>query len=262
MNTYIFVGGGMALTSNNEEANKLHEEGGNFEELWTGSQSMFAARGGFGADLRLSDRLALNVEAVANMLPERFNSKIGKGNGVDWQIGLIAGVKIALGKTYKSVIVERSLPVVEPPTPTPVEELVEEPIIETPVTTDTIAVEPQSVKEEIETSAPVKMEPVEVTFRINQYCILRTQRRQLQPLIDYLKAHSETTLDIKGFADRKTGTRKVNRRISWLRARMVRNYLHRNGIQYRRMTVKGLGDKVQPKERNKDNRLVICIVNE
>lgn len=254
LNAYVFLGVGMAFAFNNDEANKLHEEGGNFEKLWTGSKSMFAARGGVGADYRLSNRLSISVEAVANMLPEDFNSKIGKGKGIDWQIGLMAGVKIALGKTSRLIVVEEPQPIEQQPEATPI---VTEPVVETLVVADTIQETPPPVEEKKESATPT-----EVFFCINQYRILQPQRQQLNPLIDYLKAHPETIVDIKGYADRNTGTRKINKSISWLRARAVSNYLLENGIPYERMTIQGIGDEIQPKQRNKDNRLVICIVNE
>ena len=252
LNAYAFLGFGMAFAFNNDEAKRLQESGGNFEELWTGSKTMPAIRGGIGGDVRLSERWALNVEAVANLLPERFNSKIGKKGG-DWLVGLMIGVRYALGHPVKRNKVPAEVPVVvqqEPPVP-----IEPQPVVTTDSSETLIPPQPAEVVEE------AKMEPTEIYFNINQYQVKEAQRRRLQPLVDYLLAHPETKVDIRGYADRKTGTRKVNKVISLKRCQHVRNYLCKQGVPKDQTSVTGYGDRVQPKSRNRDNRLVICVMN-
>lgn len=57
------------------------------EYLWQGSKNLVAGRLGLGCDLRLNDRLSINIEGNANLLSDKFNSK--KAGNCDWQIKLL-----------------------------------------------------------------------------------------------------------------------------------------------------------------------------
>lgn len=43
--------------------------------LWTEGKFLVAGRLGLGCNLRLNDRLAINIEGNANILSDKFNSK-------------------------------------------------------------------------------------------------------------------------------------------------------------------------------------------
>lgn len=82
-----------------------------------------------GANFRLNDHVAINLELNANMLSDKFNSK--KGRNADWQFNALAGLTFTLGKSHRT-----TAPVyheVEPPVTIPVaEEVKSAPVVEQP----------------------------------------------------------------------------------------------------------------------------------
>lgn len=93
---YTFLGGGITLAFNNNDANTLASHGGNFEKVWDGTKMMLMGRCGLGADYAISEMLKLNAEFAASMLPDSFNSKIGNGDNLDWQFQLLVGLKVMI----------------------------------------------------------------------------------------------------------------------------------------------------------------------
>ena len=98
-NAYIFGGAGLNHAFDNDEANALDTRSHELEYLWQDKQNLIAGRMGLGCDLRLNDRLAINIEGNANALSDKFNSK--KAGNCDWQFNVYVGLNIKLGKSYK-----------------------------------------------------------------------------------------------------------------------------------------------------------------
>jgi opacity protein-like surface antigen len=104
-NVYGLAGVGLNIASCNGDANHLaakNESAGipplanaGFEKLWHGTKAFFAGRLGAGAEYVLTERLTLGLEYNANILPDKWNSKKGKSDNLDWQQNLLVGVKIA-----------------------------------------------------------------------------------------------------------------------------------------------------------------------
>lgn len=69
--------------------------------LWTEGKFLVAGRLGLGCNLRLNDRLAINIEGNANVLSDKFNSK--KAGNADWQFNALVGLTIKFGKGYKEI---------------------------------------------------------------------------------------------------------------------------------------------------------------
>ena len=124
-NVYGLAGVGLNIAFKNDDANKLAAQNesagipalanGGFEKLWDGTKLLPAGRIGAGIEYALSERVALGLEYNANVLPDKWNSKKGKSDNMDWQQNLLVGVKIALGKTRKHITIEEPVqPVVEP----------------------------------------------------------------------------------------------------------------------------------------------------
>ena len=142
-NVYGLAGVGLNIAFKNDDAddaNKLAAQNesagipalanGGFEKLWDGTKLFPAGRLGAGIEYALSERVALGLEYNANVLPDKWNSKKGKSDNMDWQQNLLVGVKISLGKTRKHITIEEPVqPVVEPK---PVVEQKPEPIVEKP----------------------------------------------------------------------------------------------------------------------------------
>lgn len=69
-NGYLFAGAGLNRGCDNDEANALDTRTHELEYLWQDGKFLVAGRFGLGCDLRLNDRLSINIEANANALSD------------------------------------------------------------------------------------------------------------------------------------------------------------------------------------------------
>lgn len=247
---YAFVGAGAAYSFNNDDAVEANEAYHQkkyytmytydphtepFQKLWRDSRWNPVVRAGIGFDYRIADEISIGAEVNANMLPDHFNSKLGKNDNKDWHFNALIGLKFNLGKTYgrtEDVYQEIIHPI---PQPAKQEEFVDVPI------------------EKISFN-------VNIHFVINQSIIRSNQIPKLTKLLQYLYEHPRSFVRLSGFADKDTGTPEINMRLSIERSQVVSRYLQDAGIQEWRIRRFAKGDKVQPFDIPEDNRVCICFV--
>ena len=90
--------------------------------------------------------------------------------------------------------------------------------------------------------------------------INKESEAKLVALADFLKANQDFTVDVVGYADKQTGSSKVNLECSQKRAAAVVAKLVKLGVSENRITTSYKGDTVQPFAVNDKNRAVICTV--
>jgi outer membrane protein OmpA-like peptidoglycan-associated protein len=243
-NLSAFVGAGVNIGFKNDEANDIAQTLGttefpyshqNLEYLWDGTKARFVGRGGLVADFRVSDRVSLGLEVNANILNDHYNSK--KAGNPDWYFNALAGVKIALGKTYTERVVEA---------PKPVERIVER-IVEKPA--------PAPVAEE-------KAEALrqDVFFTINSSKVSMPEEDKVKAIVDYLNNHPSAMVTVTGYADAGTGNDRINDRLAAQRAQAVVNLIRdKYNIAATRIVSDSKGARIQPYKENDKNRVTICI---
>ena len=199
-NVYGLAGVGLNIAFKNDDANRLaaqNESAGipalknsGFEKLWDGTKVLPAGRLGAGIEYALTERIALGLEYNANVLPDKWNSKKGKNDNMDWQQNLLVGVKIALGKTRRHIQREEPVqPVVEP------QRVAEQ----KPAVEQKPVVEPQPVVEQkpepkpvVETKQVVEKAPdmaeVKVYFAPSSSKLTSAEAEKLQSVVEYVKA--------------------------------------------------------------------------
>ncbi|WP_324290014.1 OmpA family protein [Pyxidicoccus sp. MSG2] len=79
-----------------------------------------------------------------------------------------------------------------------------------------------------------------VLFPTGQYELQDEEKRQLNAVADYLKAHPRLSVRVEGHTD-NTGPEALNRRLSQQRADMVRRYLIQRGVAGSRLVARGYG---------------------
>ena len=239
-NVYGLAGVGLNIAFKNDDANKLAAQNesagipaldnGGFEKLWDGTKLFPAGRIGGGIEYDLSERVALGLEYNANVLPDKWNSKKGKNDNLDWQQNLLVGVKIALGKTRKHITIEEPAPVVEP-----------EPVVEEPK--PVVKEEPKPVV--VETKTVVETVPdmpeVKVYFAASSSTLAPAEAEKLQPVVEYLKKYADKNVVISGYAS-TDGQKAYNQRLSNRRAKAVERWLIDNGIDAARIKAEGKGE--------------------
>ena len=236
-NGYIFAGAGLNRGFDNDEANALDTRTYELEYLWQEGKILPAGRFGLGCDLRLNDRIAINIEANANALSDKFNSK--KAGNCDWQLNALIGVSIKLGKSYTKtapVYYEAEPVVAEQPKPAPVVE------------------RPQPKKE-------VVVEPMKqnIFFALNSAKIQNDQQSKIASLVEYMEKHPAAKVNVTGYADINTGNPKINNKLSEKRAANVAEALKAKGIAADRIKIDFKGDTVQPYTTPEENRVSICV---
>ena len=236
-NAYLFLGVGLNGAFDNDEAVDLDANGYKLHHLWTGKKLFVAGRGGLGADFRLNNHIAINLEVNANMLSDKFNSK--QGRNADWQFNALIGLNIKFGKGYtetKPVYYEAEPVVVEQPKPVPVVE------------------QPQPKKEVV--VQPMKQD---IFFALNSAKIQDDQKSKIDMLVEYLQNNPAAKVKVTGYADVNTGNPKINKSLSEKRAGNVADALKAKGITTDRIMVDSKGDTVQPYKAPEENRVSICI---
>ena len=207
---------------------------------WKDTQCFFLGQFGFGLNFNLSSRFQLGLEMTANVVNDKYNSKVGPNT--DWYFNCLVGVGYAFGPKYNTVT-----RVIEAPEPVIVEKIVEKQIVEVPV------VEEKVVEKEVFRR--------DVFFLINQYYIRPQEVAKVAQVAEYLQSHPNATVTITGYADKGTGTQAFNLRLSAQRSQAVAKMLKEQYfIPAERMVVKSMGeDMYQPYPDAVQNRVAICI---
>ena len=94
LNPYVFLGvGGVGYLKNGADNSANY-----YAKYWEPVKFNTVARAGLGVDIRLTDLLAIEIEAVENFHSDKFNSKAGEyALETDQQINLLAGLKFNFG---------------------------------------------------------------------------------------------------------------------------------------------------------------------
>ena len=236
-NAYLFLGVGLNGAFDNDEAVDLDANGYKLHHLWTGKKLFVAGRGGLGADFRLNNHIAINLEVNANMLSDKFNSK--QGRNADWQFNALVGLTIKFGKGYKEIP-----PVYYEPEPVVVEQPKPAPVVEQPQPRKEVVVQPMKQ---------------DIFFALNSAKIQDDQKSKINMLVEYLQKNPSAKVKVTGYADANTGNSKINKTLSEKRAANVAEVLKTKGITPDRIIADSKGDTVQPYKTPEENRVSICI---
>ena len=268
-NPFIFVGGGAAYGFKNG-ANDVSKTNPKeyFALLWEKNLITPVARVGIGADFRLSDAVALTLEVNDNVLSDKFNSK--KVGHPDFQFNALAGLKVNFGKTTRpsakylaelaaaeaAAAAEKARLEAERAAKLAAEKAAAEKAAAEKALADKLAAEKAAAEK-----LAAEMRQVNTFFTINSYVISDEEAAKLIRYIDWLKANPDVNIAIAGHADKGTGTKRINQKLSEQRAAAVKDFLVERGIaESRIVSVVANGDRIQPFEENDLNRVVISTI--
>lgn len=246
----LLAGIGLNVGFSNDDAVALaataatHNHGSeNLTYAWDGTKVRFVGRVGANVDFCIDDAWSIGIEANANVLSDNYNSK--KAGNCDWYFNALVGVRYNIGKTYSTRTITP---------PAPVEKIVErivEKIVEVPAkTTDS-----QFMKK----ASSIRRE---VFFTIGKNVINAEGFKKIDEVAAYMKECPEATVTVTGYADRGTGSAKINNRIAARRADIVVSELIKRGVARDRIIKSSKGSRVQPFSDNDMNRVTICIAED
>ena len=268
-NPFIFIGGGAAYGFKNG-ANNITKTNPKeyFALLWEKNLITPVARVGLGADFRLSDAVALTLEVNDNVLSDKFNSK--KVGHPDFQFNALAGLKINFGKTtrpsakYLAELAAAEAAAAAEKARLEAErqaKLAAEKAAAEKAAAEKAAAEKAAAAKAAAEALAAEMRQVNTFFTINSYVISDEEAAKLVRYIDWLKANPDVNIAIAGHADKGTGTKRINQKLSEQRAAAVKDFLVERGIaESRIVSVVANGDRIQPFEENDLNRVVISTI--
>ena len=266
---YLLAGVGAAYGFNNGAAKvekTVPEQ--YFALLWDKSMITPVGRFGAGVEFHLTQAIALSLEVNGNVLSDRFNSK--KVGHPDFQYNALAGLKFNFGKStrpcakYFAEIAAAEAAAAALKAQKEAEEaarLAAEKAAAEKAAAEKAAAEKAAAEKAAAEKLAAEMRQINTFFLINSSVISDEEAAKLDRYIDWLKANPEVNLAIAGHADKGTGNKRINQKLSDQRAAAVKDYLMERGIaESRILSVVGNGDRVQPFEENDLNRVVISTV--
>lgn len=246
----LLAGLGANIGWGNDEANRLVTTGtlgapvGSdvtyLRYLWDDTKVRFTGRAGLFVDFHVSKRVDLGLEANANILSDRYNSK--KAENPDWYFNALAGIKVRLGKVTKTVTKE------DPCGQTIVEKIVEKPV-------------EKIVEKVVYKDKEVARETIrrDIFFDIRGSVINDTEMTKIDDIVAYMKKYPTAKVTVTSYADKGTGNAKLNKMYSERRAKTTTDILIKKGIDASRIITSAKGDTEQPFQENDKNRVSICI---
>ena len=269
LDPYALIGGGAAFGfKNGANSVKAVKPAEYFAYLWDKSLISPVGRVGLGFDIRLSENVALNLEVNGNVLSDRFNSK--KAGNPDYQYNALAGLKINFGKATRpsakylaelaaaeaAAAAEKARLEAERAAKLAAEKAAAEKAAAEKALADKLAAEKAAAER-----LAAEMRQVNTFFTINSAVISDEEAAKLIRYIDWLKANPSVNLSIAGYADKGTGNKRINQKLSDQRAAAVKAFLTERGIaESRIVSIVGNGDLIQPFAENDLNRVVISTV--
>ena len=232
-----------SLNEGRSDADKkqMSADGVGLNAVWGGKWRLLG-QVGCALNFNVSERVQLGLELMANVTNDTYNSK-AYGQNTDWYFNALVGVGYSFGPKFNTVT-----RVIEPaPEPQIIEKVVEK-IVEVPVQVEEKKVEKEMFRRD-------------VFFLINRYNIRPQEMEKVAQVAEYMQTHPNAIVTITGYADKGTGTKAFNLRLSAQRSQSVAKCLQEKYfIPASRMIVKSMGeDMYQPYPDAVQNRVAICI---
>ncbi len=228
-------------------------------------------RGGLQGDVRLTNRLDLNLIGELNAVGDDYNKA---PLHTEVPVDVYAALTVGLTYRFKEKIKEQPAvpqPVIETKT-----ELADKTVIEPDLETVKQPIEqpkeiakqeptPVQQNEEIPSTKVEQTKPalqsselwVNIFYLINKKDIVNArQKEQIAKVVEYLSSNPDAKIVVSGYADKGTGTVSINNIISKKRAENVTEILKTNyGISADRIQTKWYGGRVQLFKQENMNRL-------
>ncbi|MGM5629994.1 OmpA family protein [Apibacter raozihei] len=227
---------------------------------------------------RVTDGFAITLDISGQAVQSKFNDarfdtrttkgieKTTKGyNRQDWDgIGsVMLGFNFGLGGKQKFEKAETVTTVIDNTDNSLVDDLTRQ--------LNDLSSENERLKNQLNNQKPVQAPaatvalnvPNPVQFEINSSTIEAKQEAVIYNVAEFLKNNSNTSVQIVGLADKKTGTPAYNKALSKKRAEAVESKLVKEyGISKNRISTSWKGDTEQPYPNNDWNRVVVITVTE
>jgi outer membrane protein OmpA-like peptidoglycan-associated protein len=267
LNPYALVGGGAAFAFNNGAKNvKGVVPAEYFANLWDKSLITPVFRYGLGTDIRLTDRLALNLEVNGNMLSDKFNSK--DAPNPDYQYNALIGLKYVFGgkpfRTSAKYLADvaaaeaaaSALKAQKEAERLAAEKAAAEKAAAEKAAADKLAAEKAAAEAAADAN---RYAQINTFFELDSDVISDEEAAKLIDFIQWLNKY-DRSVAICGYADVQTGRPKYNMGLSSRRVENVKAFLVEHGVDASRISTDFKGDTVQPFEQNELNRVVIGTV--
>lgn len=240
LNVILLGGIGLNYAWDNNELKDLKLPVDYAPLAWDKNRLSHNLRAGLRLETNVCKPIGVSLEVNANSLSDRFNSKTN--NADDWQFTAMLGLSFRFNHKYKlPVFVTKKVDVVD---------YVEVEVPDTVMVTETRIV-PKMEKTTIEKH---------IFFKIAQSDADKAKGTDeaIAEVANLIKNSQEAKFTITGYADKGTGTAKINKKYSEKRAKDVADKLVKeHGVDASLLTVDYKGDTVQPFDENNKNRCVI-----
>ncbi len=269
INPYLFAGIGGNYRFNNDEAMAIASKFPAENYLWDSNTLSFTGRFGIGADIRLSDLVAIELEVADNLLSDHFNSKIGDTKvEFDYQYTALAGLKFSFGAAKKRAAAKVAAAEAAAAKAAAEKAAAEKAAAEKAAAEKAAAEKAAAEKAAAEKAAAEKaakdaaLATVEnIYFVIDETNITDDEQKKVDHIIAIMKQYPEASVMISGYADKNTGNAKRNMTLSEKRAAVVTEALVNAGISADRISSEYFGDTKQVSETPEKNRVAVCVMH-
>ena len=240
LNVILLGGVGLNYAWDNDELKALNADPREVPLMWDKNRLSHNLRAGLRLETNVTKPLGLSLEVNANSLSDRFNSKTN--NADDWQFTAMLGLSFRFNHKYA-----------KPKYVTKLVDVVETIEVEVP---DTIIVKEQRPIVKTETKKIEKY----IFFKVAQSDADKAAgyNAAIKEVADLIKSSENAKFTVTGYADKGTGTAKINKKYAKQRAEgVVKELVEKHGIDPARVKSDSKGDTVQPFAENDKNRCVI-----
>ena len=274
---YVFAGIGGAYGFSNEAGTYVQEHSLVVNKYWE-TTPFFVVRAGIGSDFWVAKNLALGIELNANGYGDKFNSKGAEGKfNPDLQFNGLFGLKFRFGgntapsKAYAAKVEaeEAARLAAEAAAKAEAERLAAEKAAAEKAAAEKAAAEEAAKlaaeKAAAEAAAAERAricaeQSNNIFFTIGSFTVRKSEEAKLIKLIEFLNTNDDYSVELVGYADKATGSAKVNMQVSKMRVEVVKKKMIELGVPAERIESSYVGDTVQPFEENDRNRVIVCTV--
>lgn len=240
LNVILLGGVGLNYAWDNDELKCLNLPATATPLAWDDNRLSHNLRAGLRLETNQAKPVGVSLEVNANSLSDRFNSKTNDAD--DWQFTAMLGLNVRFG--YKKA---------EPKFITKLITVVDTVEVDEPTT---IIVKEKRPVEKMEKK---KIEET-IFFKIRESDASAASGidKAIKDVADLMKTSNDAVFTVTGYADKGTGTSRLNKVYAQKRANDVADKLIKEyGIEANRIKTDSKGDTVQPFAENDKNRCVI-----